>query len=197
MKLIKFFSDSTFFYCLVFVLLMSPIQSQSKESDVRECARLGLLEGSSDYISCIKTRKESSKSLGGNKEKKYQISKVITESNLIGLWSNDCISKKHTFSFYEDDDSIFWVTKDAGITQYEGLVTYAELYTKKVVKLRIKITASNLGAVSVGGVSNIVYELPDQRSLILIESFRDEVYLVKDAINIKTGQKVPPWKRCI
>ena len=176
---------------------MSPTQSQSRESDVRVCTRLGLLEGSRDYISCINARKESGKSLDGDKEKKYQISKVMTESNLIGLWSNDCISKKHTFSFYEDDDSIFLVTKDTGITQYEGLVTYAELYTKKVVKLKIKITASNIGAVSVGGVSNVIYELPDQRSLILIESFRDEVYLVKDSINIKTGQKVPPWKRCI
>jgi hypothetical protein len=25
----------------------------------------------------------------------------------------------------------------------------------------------------------------------------DEVYLVKDAINVSTGKKVPPWNRCI
>jgi hypothetical protein len=203
MKLINFFSSETFHYCLACIFLMSPTQSQSqpqpqpRDSNTRECARLGLLEGSGDYVSCIKARKESSKTLGINKEKKSQISEIMSDSNLIALWSNDCIFKKHTFSFYEDDDSIFLVTKDAGITQYEGLVIHAELYTKKIVKLRIKITTSNVGTIREGAVSNIIYELLDQRSLLLVESFRDEVYSVKDAINISTGKKVPPWNRCI
>lgn len=171
-------------------------QVQSTEVNVKECIRLGLIEGSNDFNSCINLSKEKGKKLS-NQNAKSRVSDIITESNLIGLWSNDCILKKHNFSFYQEDNSVFLVTKDDGITQYEGLVTYAELYTKKVVKLRVKITLSNVSAVNVGSINHVTYELPDHMSLLLIESFRDDIYFVKNAIMIKTGQKIPPWKRCI
>jgi hypothetical protein len=196
-KRISSFFVSTFVNCLLagFLLIFSN-QVQSTEVNIRDCIRLGLIEGSNDFNSCINLSKEKGKKLS-NQNEKSRVLDIVTESNLIGLWSNDCILKKQNFSFYKENNSVFLVTKDAGITQYEGLVTYAELYTKKVVKLRVKITSSNVSTVDVGSINHVTYELPDQMSLLLIESFRDNIYLVKNAIIIKTGQKIPPWKRCI
>lgn len=195
-RISSFFVATSVNFSLAGFLLIFPGQVQSTEINVKECIRLGLIEGSSDFNSCINLIKNKRKKLS-NQNDKYRVSDIVTESSLIGLWSNDCILKKQNFSFYQEDGSVFLVTKDTGVAQYEGLVIYAELYTKKVVKLRIKITSSNVSAVMVGSISHVIYELPDQMSLLLIESFRDDVYFVKNAINIKTGQKIPPWKRCI
>jgi hypothetical protein len=93
-KRINSFFVATFVNCLLpGFLFIFPEQVQSTEINVKECIRLGLIEGSSDFSSCIDLSKEKGKKLS-NQNEKSRVLDIVTESNLIGLWSNDCILKK-------------------------------------------------------------------------------------------------------